>query len=213
MIIWRIACLIIGYFLGTFESGLFYGKKANIDLTKEGSGNTGATNTLRVMGKKAGAVVLLLDVLKCLIPALIVYFVSNHFYDGYGKLFLLYTAFGAILGHNFPFYLNFKGGKGIACTGALYLAFDARLALVGIIIFALIIFITGYVSLGSLIAVAVITALASAFTLLGFYHVDSGSEVEMVILLCLVAILAYVRHRANIVRLLNKTEHKFSRKK
>ena len=120
----RILLLIIGYCCGLIETGYWYGRLKGIDIRKEGSGNSGATNSLRVMGKKAGLIVFLGDVLKCLIPCLIVLWIFKQKEPGNAYLYMVYTATGVILGHNYPCYMNFKGGKGIACTAALILMLD-----------------------------------------------------------------------------------------
>ena len=105
------------------QTGYLYGRMKGIDIRKAGSGNSGATNSLRVLGKKAGLIVFAVDLCKCFIPCLIVkaWAVSSgqqHMED----IYMLYLAFGVILGHNYPCYLNFKGGKGIAATAGLILS-------------------------------------------------------------------------------------------
>ena len=119
----RIICIIIGYVFGMFQTAFFYGKMYGIDIREHGSGNAGTTNTLRVLGTKAGLIVFAGDVLKCMIAVWIttLIFKGSHADEIY--LLKLYTAAGAILGHNYPFYLKFKGGKGIAATAGLILAF------------------------------------------------------------------------------------------
>ena len=115
----RLICLVIGYVCGLFQTAYIYGKSKGIDIREKGSGNAGTTNTLRVFGAKAGLIVLLGDVLKCAVACLIArYFIVPMFPDE-KYLLILYAAAGAILGHDFPFYMNFKGGKGIAATAGL----------------------------------------------------------------------------------------------
>ena len=106
-------CLLLGYAFGCFSTGYFVGKLHHIDIRQYGSGNAGTTNALRTLGKKAGAMTFLGDVLKCIIPIL---FIRHILFVGveYLPLLVLYTAVGVVLGHNYPFYLHFKGGKGIA---------------------------------------------------------------------------------------------------
>ena len=108
----RIICLVVGYAFGLIESGYLYGKMNGIDIRQHGSGNSGTTNALRVLGKKAGLVVFIGDVLKTMIPCVAVRIL---FRDDppMGYLLTLYTGLGVILGHNYPFYLKFQGGKGI----------------------------------------------------------------------------------------------------
>ena len=122
MILARILALVVGYFFGTFQTGYFYGKAHGIDVREHGSGNSGTTNTLRTLGWKAGAVTFFGDLFKAIIAVLIFYFIYRNTYPQAVKCIELYAGFGAVLGHNFPFFLNFKGGKGIACTSGVILA-------------------------------------------------------------------------------------------
>ena len=116
----RIICLIIGYAFGLFQTGYFVGKLNHVDIRKTGSGNSGSTNALRVLGVKAGLMTFVGDVLKCVLPILLV----RQIFSGSDCLPLLamYTGAGATLGHNYPFYLKFKGGKGIAVLAGLVLS-------------------------------------------------------------------------------------------
>ena len=112
----RIICLVIGYACGLLQSGYLVGKMHHIDIRKAGSGNSGSTNALRVMGLKAGLMTFAGDVLKCFAAVLIV----RAIYHGSNilPLLMMYAGAGVTLGHNFPFYMNFKGGKGIAVMAA-----------------------------------------------------------------------------------------------
>ena len=147
-----ILCLFIGYIFGCFQTGYIYGKCHGIDIRQYGSGNAGTTNTLRVLGKKAGYITYLGDALKAIIAILLVKYLV------YGQwlvpslsfqLLLAYTGLGVALGHNYPFYLKFKGGKGIAVTSGVMLALDLRIGLIGIIGFLILFYATRYVSVGS----------------------------------------------------------------
>ena len=179
-----IICLVLGYIFGCFQTGYFYGKLfKGIDVRNYGSGNAGTTNTLRTLGKPAGYIVFLGDVTKILETV---------------------TALGVVLGHNYPFYMRFKGGKGIAATGGFMFALDVRIALIAAIVFAVVFFTTRYVSVGSL----TITALFPILMLI-FYP---GQWVVFGLSLIFTA-LAWWRHRANIKRLMNGTENKFEKKK
>ena len=126
-ILLRGICLVVGYLFGMIQTAYLYGRMKGIDIREHGSGNAGTTNTLRVLGKKAGLIVFLGDLAKTIIPVLTVGFIIRAYlpeYEDYVFLLRLYTGFGAILGHNFPFYLGFKGGKGIAATGGMILGFS-----------------------------------------------------------------------------------------
>ena len=112
----RLICIIIGYVFGLFQTSYIYGRLHGIDIRKCGSGNAGTTNMLRTLGTKAGAITLLGDAFKCVIAVLVVRMLFAGKYPDMLPLLSIYTAAGVVLGHNFPFYMNFKGGKGIAAT-------------------------------------------------------------------------------------------------
>ena len=116
----RIICLAIGYVCGLLQTGYLVGKMNHVDIRKEGSGNAGSTNALRVLGWKAGAMTFAGDVIKCLAAVLIARYLYRD--TQYVPLLAMYAGMGATLGHNFPFYLKFKGGKGIAVLAGLILA-------------------------------------------------------------------------------------------
>ena len=113
----RLICIVIGYIFGLIQSGYLYGKANHMDIRQYGSGNAGSTNVLRVMGKKAGAIVFLGDFFKAVLAMAVcrLLFKGNADVD----LLALYAGLGVTLGHNFPFYLKFKGGKGIACMAGI----------------------------------------------------------------------------------------------
>ena len=119
----RLICIVIGYACGLFQTAYILGKIYHIDIRKQGSGNLGSTNVLRTLGKKAGALNLLCDCLKCIAAILIVRAIFGNSYGDILPLLSLYAATGCILGHNFPFYLNFKGGKGVAASVGLVMLF------------------------------------------------------------------------------------------
>jgi len=111
----RLICVVIGYLFGLFQTGYFYGKLKHIDIRQHGSGNAGTTNALRTLGWTAGAITFLGDCLKCVAAVAVVYWLYGSTHDNI-SLLAMYAGMGAVLGHNFPFYLKFKGGKGIAAT-------------------------------------------------------------------------------------------------
>ena len=119
----RLVSIGIGYVFGLFQTAFIYGKLHGIDIREHGSGNAGTTNTLRVLGTKAGLIVLAGDIIKCILAIVIsgAIFGPSHPEEVY--LLKLYAAAGAILGHNFPFYLNLKGGKGKPATAGLILSY------------------------------------------------------------------------------------------
>ena len=201
--IWRIIiCLLAGYGFGCISTGYIVGKRQHVDIRKYGSGNVGTTNALRTLGKKAALITLLGDVIKCVIPVLLIKYVVFRELS-YTELLGLYTALGVVLGHNFPFYLHFKGGKGIATMGGIILAIaDWRVTLAAAAIFILIVAVTKYVSLGSLVAAWTLPV----YTVLFFR--DREGFFHMLALSLVVTALAYIRHHENIKRLLKGTERK-----
>lgn len=209
----RVLLLVIGYICGLFQTGYIYGRLNGIDIRSKGSGNAGATNTVRVLGKKAGIIVFFGDALKCLIPCLIVKAIFRESDPDAAMTYMLYMAAGVILGHNYPFYLGFKGGKGISSTAGLMAALDIRIAAVCLICFAVIVKTTKYVSVGSLVITTVTMIMGIVFSHTGLIYVGEAYMIEYAVLLVLITIQAFVRHRANIVRLMNGTENKMGVKK
>ena len=215
----RLLCLIIGYFFGAFQTAYFYGKMHGIDIRTMGSGNAGTTNTLRVLGTKAGMIVLVGDVLKTVLAIAFTRFcILPNFVIGDAEyLYVLYTAAGAILGHNFPFYMQFKGGKGIASTFGLMLSFHPMFSIVCLVLFLSIFMTTHYVSLGSLVIYAgfVIQMILMGQTgRLG--NISQPVLNEMYVIAFFLLLMAYWKHRENIKRLLTGTERKtylFKKKK
>ncbi len=209
----RIASLMIGYLFGIIQTAYIYGKMNGIDIREHGSGNAGTTNALRVLGKKAGAVVFAGDFLKCFIAHFVVRFVFENFAGDILPLIGLYGAAGCILGHNFPVQLNFRGGKGIACTAGLLAAFDLKIGVIALLTFLAIVIVTRYVSLGSMIIVTEFVIFMIIFGQMGFYGMAQPALMEMYVLAAALAAMAIYRHRANIGRLLNGTENKIFAKK
>lgn len=210
----RIICLVMGYVFGLVQTGFFYGKVHGTDLRKHGSGNSGATNTLRVMGKKAGVIVLLGDVLKSFLACVLVRLIFGAKEPEMELLYVLYAGFGAILGHDFPFYLKFKGGKGVASTGGLIIAiFDIRVFLICLAVFLLTVFCTRYVSLGSMLGASTFFVTWTVITLNGWNDLAENCRLESCAIVLVIALLAIIRHHGNIKRLLSGTENKFGTKK
>ena len=210
----RVIALGIGYLFGLFQTGYLYGKSQGIDIRSEGSGNAGTTNSLRVLGIKAGLITFAGDLCKAILAVLLVKVLFRNAYPDAVKILELYAGFGAVLGHNFPFYLNFKGGKGIAATAGLLLSFDLRLTLVAAIVFLAVFFLTHYVSLGSLLVYVVFVA---GIIIMGqngqFTGMSQANIYEMYVLAILLAILAYYKHWPNILRLIHGNENKTYLKK
>ena len=213
MIVARIIALVIGYGFGLFQTGYIYGKKHGVEIRTQGSGNAGTTNTLRVLGWKAGLVTFLGDLFKAIFAVLLVKILFGNQYPQSVKILDLYAGFGAVLGHNFPFYLKFKGGKGIACTSGMILAVCPIAAPICLVLFIAAVGITRYVSLGSILVVISYLIQVIVFGQLGYLHLEGAVLVEFYIVSACFTAMALWRHRANIKRLLSGTENKFGTKK
>lgn len=204
----RILCLVIGYVFGLFQTSYLYGRKNGIDIRQHGSGNAGTTNALRTLGKKAGALTLAGDCLKSVLAVLLVSLIFRNSHPEMLQLLELYAGAGCILGHNFPFYLNFKGGKGIAASVGLVAAFDWRLLILCAVVFFTVFFLSHYVSLSSLLGYFFFAAGVICSGQMGRYEASASVLREMYIVSLLLMALAYWRHRQNIVRLVRGTENK-----
>jgi acyl phosphate:glycerol-3-phosphate acyltransferase len=187
-----ICYVLLAYFVGSISCAITVSKLLNLpDPRENGSNNPGATNMLRTSGKLFGLITLLGDLLKGFI---LVFFVK---YLGFDDLSVCYVAFAAFLGHLYPVYYGFKGGKGVAITLGLLLAINYQLAILALLIWLLVFYLFKYSSLAALIAV-----LASTFIAFFFYNQ------ELFWLMGGIAFLSLFKHRNNIVRLINKTEGK-----
>ena len=202
----RILCVLIGYICGLFQTSSLYGKVHGIDIRNYGSGNAGTTNALRTLGAKAGAITLLGDCFKCVVAVVIVHLIFGKSHPEMIRLLGMYAAAGTILGHNFPFYLNFKGGKGIAASVGLLAAFDWRLLLICAVVFFTLFFTTHYVSLCSISAYVTAFILMVVFGQRGDYHMDQSHMLELYVVMAFLTVLALFRHKKNIQRLLDGTE-------
>lgn len=205
----RLICLAIGYLFGLFQTAYIYGKAKGIDIRKHGSGNAGTTNALRVMGLKAGLIVFAGDVIKCILAVVLVRLLFQKSYPDMIYLLMLYAATGAILGHNYPFYLKFKGGKGIAATAGWVLSFHPLLVPLPVIVFFSIFFTTHYVSLGSIMVYVCLMIEIVVFGQMGIFgEMSQANLYELYALTAFLAIMAFWKHRENIVRLIKGTERK-----
>lgn len=207
---------IAAYFFGSFSTGYFFGVKHGRDIREEGSGNIGTTNALRTMGKSAGLITFIGDLAKAFIPTLLVRCVYCG-KMGYGPdmtyVITLITGLGVLIGHIFPFYLHFKGGKGVAVSAAVIIATAADggigvwMIFGGIALFIIIVAITRYVSLGSLVVMWYLPI----YSIIRFR--DTDFFWLCFALGCIFTALIYIKHAGNIKRLLNGTERKLFEKR
>ena len=207
----RLICVMIGYVFGLFQTGYIYGKMHNIDSRKQGSGNAGTTNALRTMGWKAGLVTFLGDCFKCVFAVVIVHLLYGKTHADMIPLLAMYAGMGAVLGHNYPFYLKFKGGKGIAATaGLLVSTTNVWMVLICLVAFVAIVGVTRYVSLGSLAVVIIYLVEVVVYGQMGGFGVAANYLCEMYAIVAFLMLSAFFKHRANIQRLLSGTENKLS---
>ena len=202
----RLICLLIGYALGCIQTAWLISKyHYRKDIRNYGSGNAGTTNMTRVFGIKSGVVTLVLDMLKGILAVCIAGWIY-----GFGFAFThlrMWAGIGAILGHNYPFYLKFKGGKGIATSIGIWLAIDIRVFIIGFIVSVPLLIATKYVSLASM------TAMTAAFIASCFFYAGQPHGVEVILLAAFIMLSALIRHHANIKRLIQGNENKFTFKK
>jgi len=204
-----VICIVIlaaAYLLGAVPFALLIGKMHGVDIRKAGSGNVGATNVTRTVGKGAGRFCFFCDFAKGALPvALVQWF--------YPQLPWLAMAAGAaaILGHVFPVFLKFKGGKGISTAAGAAFALAPYPLLVALAVWIVVFFISGYVSLGSICAAAILPVGAFCFARAGIGGKAALSPVTLGFFV-LIAVLAIWRHRSNIRRLLDGTESSFKKK-
>lgn len=207
MNMWEFAvCLFAGYFCGCISSGYFVGKFFKKDIRSLGSGNAGTTNVLRNFGPIPAIITFVGDLAKAVVPILIIRLCipfANPWY-----LLCLYCGLGVVLGHNYPFYLGFKGGKGIAVTAAVVMSAAHPIMIpIGLAIFVAAVVLTRYVSVGSLLVAWYIPANTIAF------HNGDNMFPHMLVISLLFTALAYFQHRENIVRLIHGNENKLWKSK
>jgi glycerol-3-phosphate acyltransferase PlsY len=200
--------ILLAYLTGAFPSAVWVGKTFyKIDVREFGSGNAGATNTFRVLGKKAGIPVLIMDIYKGWLSVNYISFLTN-IPESAEAVFEIKLAFGiaAVIGHLFPIYTGFRGGKGIATLLGLLIGLHAVAALYSIFVFVIVFVTSKYVSLGSIIA-------SIAFPILGILILDS-TIVSLNLFAFFVPILSLITHQKNIERLLRgeETKVKFGKK-
>ena len=200
------AIVTAAYLIGAIPFGLLIGKLYGIDIRKVGSGNIGATNVTRSVGKTAGKICFFLDFLKGALPTAAAQLIYPE---------LPYLALGcgaaAIIGHMFPIYLNFKGGKGVSTAAGVAVALAPYPLLCAAAVWVAVFFIWRYVSLASIAAAVALPVSAAAFKIAGCGSVTARALLTLVFF-CVIAALAVLRHRENIKRLLAGTESRFSKK-
>jgi len=199
---------LIGYALGSISFSVIFSKKiAGFDLREKGSGNAGSTNALRTAGKKVAALTLVCDILKGIVAILLSILIGNIFkYENVAVLVQI-AAVAAIIGHTFPVFFGFKGGKGVATSLGVLLLVNWKIGLICLIFALVLMAITKIVSIGSIAA-------AILFPILVLFINDSFIvEGNYIIFSIILALIVIFNHRSNIKKLANGTENKLSFKK
>jgi glycerol-3-phosphate acyltransferase PlsY len=201
------AALVFGYLLGSLNTTVLVGKLYGKDIRSHGSKSAGLTNTLRVLGKPAAALVLAGDVLKAVIACLAGLYIGVYLEAGGARecVSLLAAGMGAVMGHNWPVYFGFKGGKGALTAVSVAFMINWAMGLMCIGIFILMIAITRYVSLGSVCA----SVLYAGVSFVPYF----SSTVYFNLFACMLAGVVIFKHRGNLLRLVKGTENKLSFKK
>ena len=192
----------LAYLLGSLPNGLYVAKMKNVDIRNEGSKNTGATNVFRVMGAKFGIFVLILDALKGFLPL----FLAEKF--GIEGNILVLIGVTAVIGHTFSPFLNFKGGKGVATSLGIFLYLTPIPMLITLLMFFVVVGISKYVSLGSVLASIMLPLLIMIMPV----NEKLGNKWVVFLISALLGAYIIYKHRANIERLKNGTENKFYKK-
>lgn len=205
----RLICFVVGYVFGLFPTGKLVSGAKGVDLTKHGSGNTGATNTMRVLGKKSGALVLFGDCMKAFIPCMIMRYILGASNPDVTLLYVVYAGLGAVVGHDYPVTTKFKGGKGIASSlGFILAVLDWHLLLPVAVVFLGIFFTTNYVSLSSITSCVVLFVTWTGLNAYEVLKLGADYRMESCLMVFVIMLLGVVRHKTNIVRLLSGTESK-----
>ncbi|MBR3366723.1 MAG: glycerol-3-phosphate 1-O-acyltransferase PlsY [Lachnospiraceae bacterium] len=205
----RVLCLVIGYAFGMIQTAYILGKMNGIDIRDYGSGNAGTTNAMRVLGPKAGLTVFFGDMFKSLVALLLVGALFGGSHPELVYVLKAWTFAGVVLGHDFPFYMNFKGGKGVAVMAGFVFGFYWPLAIAAVLVFFIPYLTTRFVSLGSLMVYGCTYILLIIFGQMGRLGATSQMHlIEIYVIQGLLTFMAFYRHRANIGRLLRGEERK-----
>lgn len=188
-----IIVFVISYLIGSISGSYIIGKIfLNKDIRKYGSGNAGTTNAMRVLGKKAGILTFLIDFLKGVFVAFLINIL-------FSRNYVPLSIFAAVLGHDFPFYMNFKGGKGVATTLGALAFLDLKLTFICYLVWLVSTLITKIVSVGSI---------GFYIFVIAIFTIYSDLSISNKFIIVMVALLGIWRHKANIKRLLKGTENK-----
>jgi acyl phosphate:glycerol-3-phosphate acyltransferase len=201
---------IAAYFFGSVPWAFIIGRINGIDIRKHGSGNTGATNVMRVLGRKWGILCFVLDFLKGFLPVIAVkILVSHKFLTSDADALVIVAGIAAVAGHIWSVFLGFKGGKGMATGGGVLVGIAPYSFICTGLIWIIVFYSTRYVSAASIIAAAALPVSSFVFSVTGLWKLSAPFQIFLLAL----AVVTIVKHHSNIRRLINGTEHKFEKKK
>ena len=213
-----ILSIVIGYLLGSISNGVLIGKIFfKIDIRTMGSHNSGGTNTGRILGKKFGFLTICLDAIKTIIAMWLCYFITLGVKDlvgldtSFASYFAYIAGFAACIGHSFPIFFSFKGGKTVACLAGICLATNWILCVIGLTFFFIVLILSKYVSLGSILS-SLLIAILTFMPFVREYGMFFGlvGDIYFSILFIVVFIFLTIRHHQNIARIIKDEENKIS---
>jgi glycerol-3-phosphate acyltransferase PlsY len=205
-----ILMVALSYLLGSIPTAIIAGKiLKNIDIRTQGSGNAGATNVFRVLGWKAGLTVLLIDMVKGLLATTVVYKIALGEVMVGEELLQIIAGLSAVFGHIWTIFAGFKGGKGVGTGAGMVIGIVPGAVLVGLVIFMMVVAITRFVSLGSILA----SLTVPVYILIDYFFLNHPTSITIIIFGCFIPLLIIFTHRSNIKRLVNGKENKIQFKK
>lgn len=202
---------VVSYTFGAIPFGFIIGKAKGIDIREHGSKNIGSTNVTRTLGKRWGILCFILDFLKGFLPSFIAIFIlPKHLgiTGNYADICIILAIIGSFIGHIFPIYLKFKGGKGVATGAGSLLALTPLAVVIGLVGWVIIYKISRYVSLASIMAAVIVAVMTNILSIFSIYPIS----VTLQIFVAIISLIAIIKHKSNIVRLMNGTENRFEKK-
>ena len=205
---------LVAYLIGSINFAIIFSKKfAGFDVREKGSKNAGSTNVLRTVGKKAAALTLICDILKGVVAVLIAMLAANIWQDSDAEVLKYLAGLMAIIGHTFPVYYGFKGGKGVATSLGILLMSNWQIGLICLVFALVLVILTRMVSLGSCMA-AILLPVLTLFINEHYTVLTEGKSGNVYFIYSVImAIIVLYNHRSNIKRILNGTQNKLSFKK
>jgi len=202
---------LVSYLFGAIPWGFIIGKAKGIDIREHGSKNIGSTNVTRTLGKKWGMLCFLLDFIKGFLPSFIAIFILPKYLglsSNYIDICVILAVVGSFIGHIFPIYLKFKGGKGVATGAGALLALTPLAVVIGLACWGIIFKVSRYVSVASILAAVIVAVMTSILSISNVYPVSTTLQIFVAI----IGVIVIIKHKSNIVRLLNGTENRFEKK-